>query len=234
MAIKGILFDKDGTLIDVNGTWVPFYRELLRAEFGAVDGEAEAMMEQAGYDRKTGRFLPDTILASGTTQQLVGVWWPDATPAQRVRIGARLDHQYAPMARAFLRPLFDLTPLLEDLKGAGFALGIGTNDSEISARGHVQALGVSHLFDLVIGADSVAVPKPSGDMVRHFARACTLSCTEIAMVGDNAHDMEEARNGGAGLAVAVLTGNAGRAHVSALADHVLESVTGLPALLKSL
>ena len=29
LAIKGVLFDKDGTLIDVNGTWVPVYRQML-------------------------------------------------------------------------------------------------------------------------------------------------------------------------------------------------------------
>jgi phosphoglycolate phosphatase len=234
MAIKGILFDKDGTLIDVNGTWVPFYKQLLAKEFGAAVQEAEAMMEKAGYERQGSRFLPGSILASGTTQQLVGIWWPDATMAQQQQIGERLDRQYAPMARKFLKPLFDLAPLLNELKRSGFALGVGTNDSEISARGHIEALGVADYFDLIIGADSVATPKPSGDMIRHFARKAEVSCAEVAMVGDNTHDMEEAHNGGAGLAIAVLTGNAGKEHVGHLADHVLGSVAELPALLKAL
>ena len=33
MSIRGVLFDKDGTLIDVNGTWVPIYRQMLREQF---------------------------------------------------------------------------------------------------------------------------------------------------------------------------------------------------------
>ncbi len=232
MVIKGILFDKDGTLIDVNGTWVPFYKHLLAQELGASESEAEALMERAGYERVGKRFLPGSVLASGTTQQLVEIWWPGDTASQQKRMGERLDRDYAPVARSFLKPLFDLAPLLCELKRSGFFLGVGTNDSEISARGHIEALGVRDFFDVVIGADSVSVPKPSGEMVRFFANSAGLSCAEVAMVGDNAHDMEEARNGGAGLAVAVLTGNSDREHVEHLADHVLDSVAALPGLLR--
>ncbi len=45
MTIRGVLFDKDGTLIDVNATWVPIYREMLMELFdrhrrgGGADGE---------------------------------------------------------------------------------------------------------------------------------------------------------------------------------------------------
>lgn len=234
MAIKGVLFDKDGTLIDVNGTWVPFYKHLLAQELGANEQEAEALMERAGYERAGERFLPGSILASGTTQQLVKIWWPGDTPAQQKRTGERLDREYAPAARNFLQPLFDLAPLLGELRRDGFALGVGTNDSEISARGHLQALGVAEFFDVVIGADSVGTPKPSGDMIRHFAREARLSCAEVAMVGDNAHDMEEAHNGGAGLAVAVLSGNSGREHVQHMAHYILDSVEALPRLLQEI
>ena len=49
------------------------------------------------------------------------------------------------------------------------------------------------------------------------------------MVGDNPHDMEEARNGGAGLAIGVLSGNAGHGDLDHLADHVIPSIAHLEA-----
>jgi phosphoglycolate phosphatase len=113
-------------------------------------------------------------------------------------------------------------------------VGLATNDSHYSACNHLSHLGVIDLFDEVIAFDTVAVPKPSGDMIRKFAATVGVKPSEIAMVGDNAHDMEEAHNGGAGLAIAVLTGNAGHDDIAHLADHTLRSIADLPALLRSI
>mgnify|MGYP001209380589 FL=1 len=231
MAIRGVLFDKDGTLIDVNGTWVPVYRHILMQLFDVDEAGAEALMEQVGYDPETGRFTPGSIIAAGTTAQLVDVWWPQATPAQRRDYARILDHDFTPIVKDALKPLLPLVPVFEALKAQGLRLGVATNDSQLSARNHMDELGVLSFFDEIVAADTVPVPKPSGDMIRHFARITGMSPSEIAMVGDNGHDMEEARNGGAGLAVAVLSGNAGPEHISHLADYTIASVAELPALL---
>ena len=87
---------------------------------------------------------------------------------------------------------------------------------------------------MVLGADSVAIAKPSGQMVKRFAELTGLAPAEVAMVGDNSHDIDEARAGGAGLAVGVLTGNSSAAELAPHADHVIESVAELLPLLKSL
>ena len=55
---------------------------------------------------------------------------------------------------------------------------------------------------------------------------------DLGVVGENV--LEEARNGGAGLAVAVLSGNAAHADIAHLADHTLDTIAALPALLRSL
>ena len=72
-------------------------------------------------------------------------------------------------------------------------------------KGTCRHCGVDGLFHTIMGADSVEVPKPSGQMVQRFAERTGLAASAIAMVGDNIHDLEEARNGGAGLAMRWLT-----------------------------
>lgn len=233
-AIRGILFDKDGTLIDVNNTWVPIYRRMLSELFGTDAEGAERLMEKVGLDRKTGTFLANSIIAAGTTRQLVESWWPGLDEAGMAAKARILDHDYAPLVRDYLKPLMPLEPVLSELRGMDFRLGVATNDSHVSAVGHIAHLGVAELFEVIIAGDTVPVPKPSGNMIRRFAELTGLAASQIAMVGDNSHDMEEARNGGAGLAIAVLSGNAAASDIAHLADHTIASVAELPALLRSL
>jgi phosphoglycolate phosphatase len=231
MAIKAILFDKDGTLIDVNRTWVPLYRRMLAIEFALGPEEVTQKMIEAGYDPETDSFRSGSILAGGTTDQLVRIWWADESPEQQTQIARRLDREYAPLARENLLPLLDLSPLLDQLTSMGMTLGVGTNDSLISAVGQIEHLNIKDKFVAIIGQDSVARPKPSGDMIRHFANLAGCRPEEIAMVGDNTHDMEEAKLGGAGLAIGVLTGNARAGDLDHLADHVVSDISLLPDLL---
>ena len=232
MAIKGILFDKDGTLIEVNGTWIPVYKAMLSDVFGHSMGEIVEFLEKAGYDQATNHIQAGSVMAHGTTRELVALWWPDLNADQQRQRVHLIDNDLAPKALSYVKPLMDLQPVFDELHAMGLVLGVGTNDSEASGTAHMKHLKVHHYFDVVIGADSVDVPKPSGQMIKRFAKVTGLKPAEIAMVGDNTHDIDEARAGGAGLAIGVLSGNAAHEHLGHLADHVIASVAELPTLLK--
>lgn len=234
MAIKAVLFDKDGTLIQSDATWVPIYRAFLTGVLAAGPDEVNALMAKTGYDIASDALLPGSILAGGTLQQAIQIWWPELDAKGVAEKCKLLDHDYAHLARDLLKPLMPLVPIFDVLHGMGLKLGVATNDTQGSAANHMQQLGVHDYFVDVIGADSVTIAKPSGQMIARFAKTTGLRPSEIAMVGDNPHDMEEARAGGAGLAIAVLSGNAGRTDIEHLADYVLASVAELPALMQKL
>ena len=87
------------------------------------------------------------------------------------------------------------------------------------------------MFDAAYGYDGVANPKPAPDAVYAFCDLTGLKPSQIAMVGDNRHDLQMARAGGVGLAVGVLSGTGTRESLAQLADVVLDSVADLPAFL---
>src|SRR5947207_318199 len=234
MAIKAILFDKDGTLIDVTGTWVPTYREMLLELFGADAERVEGLLIAAGYEPAKGGFRAGSTLAGGTTRELIDIWWPGLDAEAILEKLHLLDVEYRDLAVKHLKALMPLEPILASLRKAHYRLGVATNDTQASAARHLRELGAAHMFDMILGADIVTSPKPAGQMVRTFALAMGVAPGEVAMVGDNPHDMVEARNGGAGLAIGVLSGNSSCGDLEHLADHVIASIGHLEALLKEL
>jgi phosphoglycolate phosphatase len=234
MRFKGILFDKDGTLIESDSIWVPFYRELLMHMQGVDEAGADRLLAKAGYDIATGRVVGGTVIAGGTTSQLVDLWWPDADQDARRSIGSEIDTNNKSIKHPPLTPVVDLAPLIASLKTRGFHVGIATNDSSSSTKRHAQQLGISDLLDAVICSDTVPVPKPSGNMIKSFASQMRIAANQIIMVGDNVHDMEEAVNGGAGYRVAVLSGNSLHEELSHHADVTLQHIGELPQHLEDI
>ena len=69
------------------------------------------------------------------------------------------------------------------------------------------------------------------DVVVAFADMAGLRVSQVAMIGDNRHDLQAGRAAGAGLVVAVLSGTGTRESLEPLADVVLGSVADLPGFL---
>ena len=229
--IRGILFDKDGTLVDFQKTWFAIGHEMaLRAAGGSLEG-ADALMAAAGYDFDRHCFKADSVFAAGTNADIVALWYPNLSPAERLAIVRGFDTFTAQEGAARSVPLPGAREALAELRRAGIRLGIATNDSTEGARQTLAAIDVAELFDVAYGYDSVPNPKPAPDIVHAFAALTGLRPEEIAMVGDNRHDLEMARAGGVGLAVGVLSGTGTRVSLSPLADVVIGSVAELPALL---
>ena len=229
--IRGILFDKDGTLIDFNRTWFGIILGLARRSAGGDDAQARELAAQVGYDWEQQRFIGGSVVAAGTMAELVAAWHPELD-------ANRLDERIADYDLFALEEgarsataIAGLDATLATLHGQGFVLGIATNDSEAGARATAAALGITARFSSLIGYDSVVQPKPFPDQLHLFASQTGLDAKHIAMVGDNLHDLEMAHAAGAGLAVGVLSGNSTRAELEDRADVILDSIADLPALL---
>jgi phosphoglycolate phosphatase len=229
-SIRGILFDKDGTLIDFNQTWFGVVMALARqARPGDEDG-ARSLAELGGYDWVEQRFRSGSAVAAGTNADIVDLFYPGLLDQDRTAKVADFNAFTTIEGASRAVAIKGLTHTLEQLSATGFLLGIATNDSEAGARATAAALGLDALFHAIIGYDSVVQPKPWPDQLHLFARHTGLDASAIAMVGDNNHDLEMARAAGAGLAIGVLSGNSRREELAELADIIVDSVADLPAL----
>jgi phosphoglycolate phosphatase len=230
--IEAILFDKDGTLFDFYRTWGAVTEEaaLIAAEGDAA--RATDLMLKSGKDAVTGRYLPGSVIASGSNREIVALW---AELLGRTDV----DSLYTSVAAHFLNrqtevmhPVVDFNSFFARLRDRGYRLGIATMDSEIAAHQAMDKFGVKQALDFICGFDTGHGTKPGGGMVEAFARLMQLPASAIAVVGDSPHDMHMARAGQAGRAIGVLTGVSSKdALLEAGAHVVLESIADLEAAL---
>lgn len=230
--IKGVLFDKDGTLVDFHKTWRAL-ADLMALHAAEGDrARADMLLEAAGYDHEAGCFRADSAFAAGTNADIVAIWYRDASDARRREMVLHFDEVTAAEGARSSVPLPGCREAIASLHDSGFRLGVATNDSTSGAEKTLLALGIAQMFDAAYGYDAVANPKPAPDTIQAFGDLTGLKPAEIAMVGDNRHDLEMAKAGGAGLAVAVLSGTGTRESLSPLADVVLDSIVDLPEFLR--
>jgi phosphoglycolate phosphatase len=231
MAIKGILFDKDGTLLDYFETWTPVNQEVALAVAEGDEALAERLLVAIGRDREMNLALPGSILAAGTARDFAACWVAQLEGRGEEELAAQIDAIFVDGGRRHAVAVEGMERVIPALKLRGFALGIATSDSAAGAEASLGHFDVLRHFDFVAGCDSGHGTKPGPGQVHGFCAATGLAAPQVAVVGDNTHDLEMGRAAGAGLVVGVLTGTGRHEDLAVQADHVLESIVELEALL---
>lgn len=224
--IRGILFDKDGTLFDFSATWVGWAEAFLTRVSAGDEARAEALAAAMGFDRAGRAFDPRSAVIAGTPDEVGAALAPLlGRPLAEVVDWINAESAEAPQAEAV-----PLAPLLDGLRAQGLKLGVATNDAEMPARAHLSAAGVLDRFDFLAGFDSGHGAKPAPGMCLGFAEAMALDPAEVVMVGDSRHDLHAGRAAGM-RTLAVLTGLAPAAELAPFADAVLPDIGHLPGWL---
>jgi phosphoglycolate phosphatase len=226
---RGIVFDKDGTLLDFNRTWLPVYRYAAR-EFAAGDTDLEdQLLTQHGYQPERNRFVGGSLLAAGNNRQIASAWAEQIDkPDQVDDISTRLHEIFHHQGSLHATPVKGLANTLKQLRQSGRKLGVATADSHQGIINTLQSFDVLHEFDYLAGYDSGHGVKPEAGMVLAFCEQLALDVTAVVVVGDNRHDIEMGRNANAGLCIGVLTGTSTRDDLESIADIVLADISELP------
>lgn len=227
--IKGLLFDKDGTLFDYHSTWGPWAEGFI-SQLSNDDPELTVVLANAlEFDLSAKQFYPESHFIAGTSEQFMT---SVLAAVPNLKKGELEKLYYDSTAKAALAPPVPLAPLFEGLAQSGIKLGIATNDHETAAHSQLKKAGVESYFNFIAGFDSGFGAKPEPGMQHAFCRTLGLKPKDVAMVGDSSHDLESGKNAGM-LTIGVLTGVALREDLTPLADVVLNHIGEIPDWLTS-
>ena len=221
--IDGIVFDKDGTLFDFNATWGAWARTMLETETRGDAALLDRLAGVLGYDLDAGRFRPGSVVIASTVDETADAML-EVLGGDKAALIARMKDaaQHVPQQEAA-----PLKTYFGALKTRGWALGIATNDNEVTARRHLETAGVLGAFDFVAGYDSGHGGKPAPGQLLAFCAATGVRPDRAMMVGDSLHDLHAGRAAGM-ICVGVLTGPAPAEELAPHADVVLASIGDLP------
>jgi len=231
--LVGVLFDKDGTLVDFERTWGPAVHAMI---FALARGDAARIRAQADalhFSVDDKRFRMTSPIVAGSTADYGRLWAEALGRSDLEALKREIDSLSAVESLKALTPIGEPPAVFAALRALGLRLGVATNDSEQSARRQVEALGVGAHVEFVAGYDSGHGGKPDPGMALAFARFLEADPSQIVMVGDSRHDLDCARAAGA-VAVAVLSGPAERGALEPHADFVIDHIGDLPRLLAGL
>ena len=225
--IRGLIFDKDGTLFDFDATWGAVVRTLLVAEAGGDPRVLARLAQALGYDLAVNRFLPSSIVIAEPTTVVARVVAEVSGQDDVAALTARMNAISATVPQ---HPAADLPVLMAALRARGLRLGVVTNDAEDPAMRHLDDAGILDEMAFVAGYDSGFGAKPAPGPLLAFCDATGLSPADCAMIGDSTHDLAAGRAAGM-TCIGVLTGPATRAALTPHADAVLDSIADLPGWL---
>jgi pyrophosphatase PpaX len=198
-----VLFDLDGTLIDSIELILRSYRHTLRAH--------------RGYEP------PDHVWLSGLgTPLAVQFRRFSDDPVEIEAMVATYRAYNLAHHDALVRPYDGVPEAVRALKARGKRLGLVTSKTRSGALRGLEVAALGDVFDVVVGADEVANPKPHPEPVLTALARLGASAAGAVFVGDSRHDIACGRAAGVRTA-AVLWGPFDRAHLEGLGpDYWLE------------
>ena len=239
--IKGIIFDKDGTLFNYGEVWGPILSRAVTRGLSKARLSEEKRMECTrdflkilGVD-DTGKTYPDGIIFRhdrkiSATMRILGlclryrispVMVGRAMFSFMKKTDLGLEERLEAMEFPGVREVF------EEAYRRGYILGIVTQDTLHSTRAFLRKMEIQDYISFIRTKDSPTHPKPNPEAIKEFCEEKGLESREVAIVGDTIVDMEFAHFGKAGYAVAVLTGSGDAEGLAKHADAVYPTLLDL-------
>jgi phosphoglycolate phosphatase len=214
--VRLVIFDKDGTLIELYHYWSRMVA--LRARFicKALDLGAEhepGLRWAMGVDEAAGRLKPEGPVGLKKRQAVIEAAAAYLAGCGRRQAGPvctdafnRADEESRRNLERFIRPIPGARLLIETLRQNGCLVAVATVDLGQRAQLAIDFLGWSDLIALVVGGEAVRHPKPDPEMVHLILAELGVGRSQAVMVGDAPTDVEMGRRAGLKASIGVLSG----------------------------
>lgn len=225
MSIELVVFDIAGTTVRDKGNINDFFRDAFSNAGMKVDAkDVDGVM---GYRKKE------------AIEIIVAKYKPGSKDDVDFIEGIHKD--FTKQMIAFYEGDEELSPLpfaekiFKELQSNKIKVALNTGFTKAITASILKRLGwdIADFIDEVICSDEVPEGRPHSYMIEKLRRDLKISYPEnVAKVGDTKVDIEEGKNAGCGIVIAVTTGAYTKQELAKYhPDHIIDSLEQLPSLI---
>ncbi len=221
--IKGILFDKDGTLSNsedhllvlaksrikeashllkerhASSFKIQKFQLLLKEAYGVSDKGINPSGVIAIASRT------DNLISTATVLCLIGETWPKAIEIAQ-QVFEKVDEKDKAFNQSIKRPLIPgVLKVLKDLSQAKIRCGLISNDTSSGIDDFLETNDLKTFFRAFWSADNYP-PKPNPEAVKGLCKDLELKPSECALIGDADSDLKMAKQAGIALTLGFTAG----------------------------
>lgn len=233
MNIKGIIFDKDGTLMDFASFWTPVAENAVNSILDMVGGAlslSDKMLKSIGaYSGIRG------VLCSGTYEQISDEFYnilkehTEVDRRQLLGITSQAFHNSIGYGE-IIPACNNIVDVFAELGSKYKTLALVTTDDEYITRKCLDELGIYNFFDRIYADDGIHPSKPNPYYISKLCMEEGLSPEELVMVGDTMTDIKFAKNSGI-MSIGVAKSMEDKEVLRGKADHIIRDISQINSVL---
>jgi HAD superfamily hydrolase (TIGR01509 family) len=174
-AIRGVILDMDGTLVDSNGAHAQTWVETLK---------------RFGYDVTLDAVRP--LIGQGGDKMLPRLTGCSKDSAIGQKIAAQRSALFEQQYLTSIRPFPGSRQLVGHMHDCGLKLVIASSSSREHLNHLIDIVGIGNFIDSATSAGDVGGSKPDPDVIEAALSRLELDAGEVMMIGDTPYDIEAA------------------------------------------
>ena len=203
-SIKGVIFDKDGTITDSHKYWSKIIkmRAALIMNRNKINRKYYPdLCKSMGLNIQTNKLLPVGPIALKSREEVINnvlVFLKSVNYSLNFQSinnhFIEVNNDFSKISNDYIKPIKPCINLIHKLHQLKVKLSIVTSDTTQNAELVCEKLKISSCFDFIIGGDQKTKNKSSGEPAIHACRLMDLDTKDIICIGDALMDFEMSEN----------------------------------------
>lgn len=214
--IQAILFDKDGTIIDVHKYWGAIIKKRSRALIKFLDLKKEFYPKiclAMGFNVVNKKLLPQGPVALVSREEVINsllVFFKNneikISEAEIIVIFLKVHEEFLKNIFKYVKILPGVKKILKDIKSNKIKTALITSDSTQAAKKIITHLKLDNYFDLIVGRELTPSSKSTGLPAKLVCETLKVNPGKTVCVGDAPMDISMAKQADLKACVGVATG----------------------------